>query len=49
MREVNDPKGQLRSSEALAADLQKTLQQRDSELMSKVSLVFMSYCNKEIL
>ena len=42
MREVNDLKGQLQSSEALVADLQKTLQQRDSEMRSKVGLVFMS-------
>ena len=39
-REVDDLKRQLQSSEALVADLQKTLQQRDSELAilrSKVS------------
>ena len=45
MREADDLKGQLQSSEALVADLQKTLQQRDSELAtlrSKVSPVFMS-------
>ena len=39
-REIGDLERQLRSSEALVADFQKTLQQRDSELetlRSKVS------------
>ena len=31
-KEIDDLKGQLQSSEALVVDLQKTLQQRDSEL-----------------
>ena len=40
MREIDDLERQLRSNEALVAEFQKTLQQRDSELeilRSKVS------------
>ena len=51
-REVGEMKAQLQSSEALVADLQQTLHQRDSELetlRSKVSQYSCPNCNKETL